>query len=391
MPNSKRRRTLAAEIPKELIAAHILPKVTDGACLGRCRCICRSWRDLLSGPSLLRQHKLQRPPDSTSSSSSSDDYQIMVTGFHKQSSRTYRLHSAETLEPLLPTPNSTTMLLPSTGNLLEVVGCCKGLLCLFSESYSYFNGHVRELILWNPATSESKLLPDPPSRPHDDLVPVGFGFDSETNDYKVFRQVGRDHYFMPPYLMEVYSLRKDSWRISEGRYYPRVPRQPVPTYHEGKLYWSEPSKKSLRFYSIDVSSEACDTIDVPFPAAVSEGWGRVSGYPGYWFTEESMVARFPFHRDTLSMEIWMLMQCWLPESWVKLYVITPPPAMRIMEFTGLASSLTCFFAEEKDGAHYRDRIVVFDLETGESNGFEIEGQSSVHAITYTPSQVSLRE
>ncbi|CAL1396938.1 unnamed protein product [Linum trigynum] len=214
MPNSNRQRTLAGEIPEELIVTHILPKITDGACVGRCRCVCKSWRDLLSGPSLIRYHKM-RSPDSSSSSS---DYQILITGVDYKGWKTYSLHSAETLEPLLPTPNSI-MLLPSTELhrdlvLMKVVGCCNGLFCLSGFDLDA----SMQLILWNPATSETKVLP-PPSSPHVYLLPaVGFGFDSQTNDYKVFRQRNRreDCYYLPLYLMEVYSLRKDSWRVLEG-------------------------------------------------------------------------------------------------------------------------------------------------------------------------------
>ncbi|CAL1396933.1 unnamed protein product [Linum trigynum] len=384
---SKRESALAAEIPEELVMTHILPKITDGACVGRCRCVCRSWRDLLSGTSLIRRHKLLRSPDS---SSSDDDYQIMITGVDEKRRDSYRLHSADTLEPLLRPPIST-MLLPSTklhhhdSRRTEVVGCCNGLFCL-SAADSSGGG----LILWNPTTSETKVLPPPSRPPHDTyLLPVGFGFDSETNDYKVFKQVERECSSMPPYLMEVYSLRKGSWRVLEGSYYPRLPYwPPAPKYHKGKLYWQERDRKGLRFYSIDISSEAFEEVYVPCPVGVSERW---HGFFGYWFNGESMIAQFPFRGAgyTTSWEIWMLLKHWVSESWIKLFVIKPPPTMRIVELDGLAGNLTSFFVGKKEDG--RERILVFDLETRECNDFEIDGQISLQAITYTPSQVSLGE
>ncbi|CAL1382542.1 unnamed protein product [Linum trigynum] len=102
MRNSKRKSSpggdCPAEIPEEVIMSDILLKITDGECLGRCRCVCRSWRDYLSAPSLIR-HKLLLPtPDSRS------DCEIMIPGSVNDD---YRLYSPDTLELLTPNYSSS--------------------------------------------------------------------------------------------------------------------------------------------------------------------------------------------------------------------------------------------------------------------------------------------
>uniref|UniRef100_A0A7N2R134 F-box domain-containing protein n=1 Tax=Quercus lobata TaxID=97700 RepID=A0A7N2R134_QUELO len=94
--------------------------------------------------------------------------------------------------------------------------------CLYGE----------EILLWNPATRESKLLPiiKQRSRYSGPYVAYNFGFgiDPKTNDLKVVRIVDFYRHKQPQF--EVYNLSTDSWRVIDtpvGRldyiFYPRFP------------------------------------------------------------------------------------------------------------------------------------------------------------------------
>ena len=98
------------------------------------------------------------------------------------------------------------------------VGSCDGLACL--EDY-----HSLNLVIWNPPTKETKVVPKSNlSRFSDDYhikSGIEFGFDAKTSDYKMIRISSlfdsneSDYYegHVPCYkLSEVYSLSADSWR-----------------------------------------------------------------------------------------------------------------------------------------------------------------------------------
>ncbi|XVF79245.1 hypothetical protein PTKIN_Ptkin14bG0205500 [Pterospermum kingtungense] len=113
--------------------------------------------------------------------------------------------------------------LPEIYRICEVHGPCNGLLCLQVTD--------DKVALWNPSTREIKFLPQPtiqPPPPHDDIEffsihtsfsPIGFGFDSNSEDYKVATFV--DHCFRDEegrsFLdcrsqVHLYSLKSDSWK-----------------------------------------------------------------------------------------------------------------------------------------------------------------------------------
>ncbi|XP_016649789.1 PREDICTED: uncharacterized protein LOC103333053 [Prunus mume] len=71
---------------------------------------------------------------------------------------------------------------------LRVVGTCKGLICLADDIFRY--GY--DIFIWNPAIRKLVTLPYPgvTYMTHGGYdAPIGFGFDANTNDYKVVRLV----------------------------------------------------------------------------------------------------------------------------------------------------------------------------------------------------------
>ncbi|KAI3954990.1 hypothetical protein MKW98_004993 [Papaver atlanticum] len=95
----------------------------------------------------------------------------------------------------------------------KMVGSCHGIICIHDP-------HLRDVILWNPATKKFRCLPK--SLPLLDEFGVLqsefvlFGFDCETYDYKVlqitFFEINNEVDITPPDRIQIYSLRSDSWR-----------------------------------------------------------------------------------------------------------------------------------------------------------------------------------
>jgi F-box interacting protein len=93
-----------------------------------------------------------------------------------------------------------------------------------------------EMVLWNPATRESKMLP-PMDIPTSTFTSnFGFGFDPKTNDYKVIRILNFD---FQQCKVEVYSLGTNSWRVIDSSPDPslfiKLPR--FPSCLNGVHYW----------------------------------------------------------------------------------------------------------------------------------------------------------
>ncbi|KAL2465219.1 putative F-box/kelch-repeat protein [Abeliophyllum distichum] len=122
------------------------------------------------------------------------------------------------------------------GNI-SVMGSCHGLFCIHYKEDD-------EFLLWNPATRETKDIPNSsiplPSNVDIDLYQVGFGFDSNTGDYKVvklMRKLNMDQNC--DYHVEVYTLSTNSWRKIEATVPDFVISSPsmFPTYWNGTYYW----------------------------------------------------------------------------------------------------------------------------------------------------------
>ncbi|MCL7042531.1 hypothetical protein MKW94_027489 [Papaver nudicaule] len=95
---------------------------------------------------------------------------------------------------------------------VKMVGSCHGIICLHEVQ-------PRSIVLWNPATKKFRRLPKSLPLPNDPKLQfsfdyVGFGFDIETNDYKVFQctsfKSDSDH--LKKTSVQVYSSQSNSWR-----------------------------------------------------------------------------------------------------------------------------------------------------------------------------------
>ncbi|CAL1385254.1 unnamed protein product [Linum trigynum] len=383
------------ELPEDLIN-EILSRVPIGQWTGRFRCVCKSWRALISDPSFILREK-----------SADSGLQILINSINNNDDRSvYHLYSADTLEPLLPSPVQLPFNpeKPIEDNYrywnrpIRIAGSCNGLVFIADCAY--------DLILWNPATSETKLVPNSPFHLGGILEAVGFGFDPESDDYKIVRQFVSDE--GPPglYSSEVYCLRTDSWTKlpdDDNGYYRRDYYRQMAQCNKGKLYWlnwdSVGEHKSLIFKSFAMSSHEFRTLDLRLPSEID-----VYGDLEYLLNEEYMVALFPIRDDvrrfvTKSWEVWVLLKYWVPESWTKLFVIpNPHPVKMIWKFDGISRNLKWLFLSFR----FHDCSVVGEMplhasspETGNLTDLHVLDVSTrnweVIVVNYMPSQISIRD
>ncbi|CAI0561270.1 unnamed protein product [Linum tenue] len=380
------------EIPEEL-KTNILRRLPIAACIARCRCVCKSWRDLLSDPSFLRQNDLFIGTAGTEGNYSDSCSGTLITLFDGNELRS--VYSCDTLEPLLPSSSTGMSLqLPSDGDEypnLSVVGCCNGLLCLATKE-SFYLPVVPCLILWNPKTSETKVLPptlfDPPVDSDWWVSITGFGFDSESDDYKIVRQIT----FVDDEwedFQEVYSLRNDSWRELDVSIH-LVASSRIPKLYEGNLYWWHLFLKATQFFWFDMSKEVFEMVEASNP--VPGDW-KVESLLTLSKQEESMVALCSVGSN--SWEVWGLLKLWVSESWTKLFTLTVaiPPGVDHLNFLGFTRRCKYIFralSEQDDDENPQWSIVVHD-EDSKVQVIDIQSpRAYTEVIIYVPSQVSLR-
>ncbi|XP_030935088.1 F-box/kelch-repeat protein At3g23880-like [Quercus lobata] len=188
-------------LPEEIVL-EILVRLPVKSLL-RFRCFCKSWYGYIATPNFIKNNLLYcndhnrgffiHMPKTTGSMVSSSRP-------HGQICTVASRHTFEAISELR---------IPFTfqSGYPHFVGSCNGILC-FSDHRSF---EFKDVYLWNPSIRKFKKLPDTCLTQLFN-VSLGFGFDSQNNDYKVVRISESTAKPMPPPDVEVYSLSSDSWK-----------------------------------------------------------------------------------------------------------------------------------------------------------------------------------
>ncbi|KAL6543642.1 hypothetical protein OROGR_010139 [Orobanche gracilis] len=223
----------------------------------------------------------------------------------------------------LPTPfGQTQTSLPSVFRDIKSHNKIKKLLVVLQHNS---DGHVA---LWNPTTNEIKALPKPtvsglPSAISTYISPYGFGYDRESQDYKVIRFVQPERYKVDEYegctvpwteyIVELYSLKTDSWKVIP---YPDLGRrvQDYSIHINGFYYWLAAGRPNF-ILSFEFANEKFSSVPLPKTDKLSDDNLniRFAEYDG-----SLALLVFGVDHDNLSieksplvLEIWV----WYKESW----------------------------------------------------------------------------
>ncbi|PWA29490.1 F-box domain-containing protein [Artemisia annua] len=152
-------------------------------------------------------------------------------------------------ERRLLTTDDTTNLVVEVSSFLgpvDILGTFNGIVLLLVKNNTYIdNYYVHQLILYNPVTRVSKILPDSPSPAvldNGSHYTFGFGYDTTTDDLNIVRF--RSGYCYIHDKCDVFSFKKNSWEniqhtnIQEIQFRLRS----VGKYLNGFLYWIGYSK-----------------------------------------------------------------------------------------------------------------------------------------------------
>ncbi|KAL6221262.1 hypothetical protein ACLB2K_009013 [Fragaria x ananassa] len=189
-PTGEAKRLRSDLVENDDVIAEILVRLPVKSLI-RFRCVCKSWRALISAPYFVNRH-LRRVTTGLNknrcnlllpgTSLKSVDYDKLLKYFKIGDLQfDYPVFVFRNLAELLFESNVGVDLNDWPENIvpkysLQIYGSCNGLICV---ELNYVN-----ILVWNPYTGESKLLPKPNVCNDVTTDMYGFGYDSSSGDYK---------------------------------------------------------------------------------------------------------------------------------------------------------------------------------------------------------------
>ncbi|XP_025653387.1 F-box/kelch-repeat protein At3g23880-like [Arachis hypogaea] len=314
--------THSNQIPKDLVW-EILAKLSVKS-LKRFSCVHKSWLNLLEN-SDFKSIYYENLKSKTAYSSSL----LLWRYFHDERSDPHiyeievHLLSGERYE------NMVTLVLPSLFEEIgfdRIIDCVNGIICHYKEA-----GLNVKIGLWNPKTDEHKIIPpsiitnDPD---FDAQVEIhGFGYDNVNDDYKVIQHICYYHnefYQYEPALAnwQIYSLKSNCWKklnlemTEKGGF-----GEGYVTYLNGVCHWRGGDKNGKEvLVSFNLSTETFQTTLI--------GWQQSDDIDCLTRTLvvlNDSVALISSFDENSHIEISILGEVGVKESWVKLFTIGPFP------------------------------------------------------------------
>ncbi|KAI3499902.1 hypothetical protein L1887_35716 [Cichorium endivia] len=229
----------------------------------RFRSLSKSWHSCISSPEFIRMHTIR------------SQQKVLIR--HRTYKRKkgeygefYTLHPQDQL-PLCPTWGYNgigPVKYPSTSS--NIVGSCDGIICLFD-----YETHL--ISLWNPSIRRKITLPDCPRRCYSE-VEIGFGYDPDTDDYKIVSIPGRG---LDVESSFVYAMKIGTWCVIAS---------PMPLFNSvvtkacfvsGALHWllqSDGKECHCDFLTFDLSTHAFGSIALPEPRFKTRPPTNVQGF-----------------------------------------------------------------------------------------------------------------
>ncbi|PQP93022.1 hypothetical protein Pyn_07888 [Prunus yedoensis var. nudiflora] len=257
----RRTNTTLLSIPIELIVDILLRLPVES--LIRCRCVCKSLRSLIFDRRFVMTHLNNIV---TGINMNTNSFRLLVS--HNDSLLLmYCEGSKDGDGSHLAIKEVDHPAVMDTDVCLCILGSCNGLVCLeIGDDNSI-------IILWNPCTRDTKVLPQPPYHFQDKMF-HGFGYDSLTEDYKIMLATEGPSEVM----MNVFSLKRNSWRTYEYLADLRTTDQQG-CFLNGALHWitfeGVTSARNCLYVYNDPTEDTDFCIWIMKEYGVKESWTRV--------------------------------------------------------------------------------------------------------------------
>ncbi|XP_055827295.1 F-box protein CPR1-like [Solanum dulcamara] len=199
---------------------------------------------------------------------------------------------------------------PSVGRC--ALYCCYDSLALVGVS-NYRNYAYERLFLWKPSTRESIALPHPKLELNWNLRIWGLGYDSTSDDYKIFKITYRSH-------SEILELKSGSWRLIDTDKhrtcrYPRLSNTDSLAFVHEAFHWHDFSMNNY-VVSFSISNEVYRQIPLLKQIYSPECIDGVSALGEML----CVYSRYVSHTNDI-FKIWIMKDYGVKESWTELFNI----------------------------------------------------------------------
>ncbi|KAJ4840264.1 hypothetical protein Tsubulata_030533 [Turnera subulata] len=189
----------------------------------------------------------------------------------------------------------------------SLIGSCNGLVCLVLKT---------EIVIWNPFTGTYRKLPDITWGGR--TYTHGFGYDSASDDYKVFIATGpnRDPKPGDGARVDIFSLKTVSWKQVENpddTYVQYIQPRPHGLFLNEALHWKSWDSGSLadkKIFAFDLSKEKFYDVQKATPA------GHRYGYNTLGVVGEYLCMCFFALPNVETNTVWVMKEYCNEASWV---------------------------------------------------------------------------
>ncbi|PHT33105.1 hypothetical protein CQW23_29442 [Capsicum baccatum] len=170
------------------------------------------------------------------------------------------------------------------------------------------------LLLWNPSTRESIVLPCTEFSLSKDFS-CGLGYDSTSDDYKIFKIDDTAH-------CEILALKSGSGRKIDKRPAGVFPvlsdTEDSLAFVHGAFHWLDSSLEKM-LISFSISNEVYGEIPLPEGMSLVFNMNRINGVSAL----EGMLSVYSTHirRGIHTLKLWILKDCDVKESWNRFFTI----------------------------------------------------------------------
>ncbi|KAK2431934.1 hypothetical protein QL285_030101 [Trifolium repens] len=250
-----------------------------------------------------------------------------------------------------------------------------GIFCLAKEKRGIVT--TFQFALWNPTTAEVMVIPPspiesvPPYR-NPEVIFHGFGYDNVRDDYKLIRHMTffnltdededvplEDRSYDD--LLEIYSLRSNSWRILDVNLPDCYHDQPLGVYMDGVCHWwgiTDYDNGEGCLVSFDLRNEVFFTTPTPLDTDLSRdpiSVERPQAIDRRLVVLNESIALISNRFKATTFHISILVELGVKESWIKLFIVGPIPSLDWPITVGKKGHL-CF-------RQTNDELVWIDLST----------------------------
>lgn len=353
-----RGKTSSCYLPEDLVIQILLRLPIKS--LMRFRCVCKFWYTLTRNHDFISDHFCFTKKQSTGSlirSKNNITRKLVLSCLDDE------------------TPVAFPSLTPEVDGMdwegvAKILGPVNGIFCVFDET---------NIVLWNPATRESKVLPPliPPPNIKLPILSVGFGLDSETNHPKVLRSVSdyedyeRDLFFVDLHK-KVYKPSSSDSKMNEPKVLKDVMADDV---YEKDLFvdiytltagsWSDP-------FPVDLPARILGHLNI-YVNGASHWWAQIKDEQklailSFHMTDEVFqIIPIPSHAYKFQVEvavvneclglicspivahekcfdIWVMKEYGVKESWAKLFTVGP--ILQVQRLLGILKNGDYLFEKE---------------------------------------------